>query len=124
VPGDERENEVRCTAGKPQHAQAEILAVACENRIRIRLEARVDLSAVAPRCALSDLTGLAQHDADAPLGETQRGGEAGEAAADNENPGAPLTLQRRRPGAGGRGVPIEVQKRLPNLIPMIRGFVG
>ena len=69
--------------------------------------AGADLAAVAPRGAPADAVRLEQDHVEAGLGEVQRGGEAGVAAADDGDVGGGLALQLRkgRERGGGLGVP-------------------
>ena len=70
--------------------------------LRARPLAGAELAAVAARCAVADAMRLDQRDARAGLGQMRCGRQAGEAAADDDDIGGEVAVERRvfrtRPG--------------------------
>ena len=73
----------------------------------VAAEAGVDLPAVAAGGAACNRLGLNKHDVGAGLGEMDRGGEPGEAAADDADIGPARAVERRIAGNVARGEPEE-----------------
>ena len=85
VAADQVEREVGGAVGKRDHAAAEVGAEIGLDLIGIVLEARIDLAAIVARCAPARLLRLQHGHVDALLGQMQRGGQPGKAAADDRD---------------------------------------
>ena len=104
MPLDEIEYKGRRGAGEGIHAAAQLLAEVALHRIRIELQAGIDLAAIAAGGAPARLLRLEQHDLRALLRQMQSGRQSGDAAADHGRIGAHIPVQRRRRDRGFRGI--------------------
>ena len=85
VAADQVEREVGSTVGKRDHAAAEVGAEIGLDLIGIVLQPRIDLPAIIARCAPARLLRFQHGHVDALLGQMQRRGQPGEAAADDRD---------------------------------------
>ena len=111
VPGDEIAHErLRLLGHGPEKPRPLLAKLALQGGLIASVPA-AELPAVAAGGAVADASCLQQDDAIAALGEVERAGEPGIAAADDANVGARIAVERRpggvRPRAylvpGGRG---------------------
>jgi hypothetical protein len=78
MPTDEIEHERRCRACEGVHPSAKIRAEVALDRIRVELEARVDLTAVSPGGTETGILRLEQHYLGAGLRGMKRCGQTGD----------------------------------------------
>jgi hypothetical protein len=98
-PRDQVEGQLRRAARQRHHAPAHIRAEPGLDRVGVLLEAGIDLAAIAARSAPARRLRLQQSNGDAALGQMQRRGKPGEAAADNGH----LRLRLAGQWRAGRG---------------------
>src|SRR5882757_11567784 len=107
MPADEIERKDRRVVGKRDHAPAEFNAEGRFDGVRIKLEPRIELTAVIARGAPARLLGF-EDDRVGPLpGEMQRGRKYGKAATDDRDRHGPVGLERRRRNRRNGGIGIK-----------------
>ena len=100
VPADQFEHQIGSGGDGIDDALAALRPVVTQDRLVSRLQIRHHLAECATRCAPTDLLRLQHRDVDAGLGQMQRGGEPGEARADDGDrdmrPSSSACVGRRR----------------------------